>query len=87
MRSVPGVGGKNVLRVAPPTPRTSTVYAKPDADDAASDSESAICFICADPVRFSAVPPCNHPTCHICSLRLRALYKSKACTHCRVSYY
>jgi hypothetical protein len=30
------------------------------------------------------VSPCNHRTCHICALRLRALYKNKACAHCRV---
>jgi hypothetical protein len=31
-----------------------------------------------------SVAPCNHRTCHICALRLRALYKTKACAHCRV---
>lgn len=56
---------------------------KPDADDAASDTTMNVCFICADPVKYSAIAPCNHATCHICSLRLRALYKTKACAHCR----
>ncbi|KAK3940908.1 zinc finger protein [Diplogelasinospora grovesii] len=32
-----------------------------------------------------AVAPCNHTTCHICSLRLRALYKNKDCPHCRTA--
>ncbi|GFF82693.1 LIM domain and RING finger protein C1223.01 [Aspergillus udagawae] len=51
------------------------------ATDDADDSE--ICFICASNVAHSSVSPCNHRTCHICALRLRALYKNKACAHCR----
>lgn len=47
--------------------------------------DAEVCFICASPVEHNAVAPCNHRTCHICSLRLRALYKTKACAHCRVS--
>lgn len=53
----------------------------PDVD--ADDAE--VCFICASNVIYTAVAPCNHRTCHICALRLRALYKSRACAHCRVS--
>ncbi len=53
------------------------------ADDGAVEAE--ICFICASAVVHNAVAPCNHRTCHICALRLRALYKTKACAHCRVS--
>lgn len=49
-----------------------------DADD------GEVCFICASNVAHTAVWPCNHRTCHICSLRLRALYKAKTCAHCRV---
>jgi hypothetical protein len=52
-----------------------------DADDA---EDGEICFICASKVAHSSVSPCNHRTCHICGLRLRALYKNKACAHCRV---
>ncbi|KAF1355438.1 hypothetical protein BDV97DRAFT_345551 [Delphinella strobiligena] len=47
------------------------------------DLEAEVCFICASPVVHNSVAPCNHRTCHICSLRLRALYKTKACAHCR----
>ena len=43
-----------------------------------------MCFICASSIAHIAVGPCNHRTCHICALRLRALYKTKACAHCRV---
>ena len=49
-----------------------------------ADVENEICFICASPVVHHAVAPCNHRTCHICALRLRALYKTRACAHCRV---
>lgn len=54
----------------------------PAATDDADDGE--ICFICASDVTHTSVSPCNHRTCHICALRLRALYKNKACAHCRV---
>lgn len=47
--------------------------------------EQEVCFICASPIVHHAVTPCNHRTCHICALRLRALYKTNACAHCRVS--
>lgn len=53
-----------------------------EADD--DDVEAEVCFICASPVVHNSVAPCNHRTCHICALRLRALYKTKACAHCRV---
>lgn len=49
------------------------------------DSDAEVCFICAGPVVHNSVSPCNHRTCHICALRMRALYKNRACLHCRVS--
>ncbi|EAS27366.3 C2H2 finger domain-containing protein [Coccidioides immitis RS] len=53
-------------------------------DDAAGDADdSEICFICASKVEHMSVSPCNHRTCHICAIRLRALYKTKGCAHCR----
>ncbi|PGH12678.1 hypothetical protein AJ80_06621 [Polytolypa hystricis UAMH7299] len=53
----------------------------PAKSEEADDGE--VCFICASPVEHTSVSPCNHRTCHICALRLRALYKTKACAHCR----
>ncbi|KAI8320076.1 hypothetical protein GQ54DRAFT_264240, partial [Martensiomyces pterosporus] len=53
-----------------------------DSGDDDSDDED-ICFICADPVVFYAVGECDHRTCHLCNLRLRALFKSKACPYCK----
>ncbi|RYP61281.1 hypothetical protein DL769_007777 [Monosporascus sp. CRB-8-3] len=49
------------------------------------DVEAEVCFICASPVVHQAVTPCNHRTCHICALRMRALYKNKECAHCRTA--
>ena len=49
------------------------------------DVEAEVCFICASPVVHNSIAPCNHRTCHICALRLRALYKTKACAHCRTT--
>lgn len=46
--------------------------------------DGGTCFICASRVEHISVSPCNHRTCHICALRLRALYKNKSCAHCRV---
>lgn len=48
------------------------------------DVEGEVCFICASPVEHTSVAPCNHRTCHICALRMRALYKTRDCAHCRV---
>ncbi|KAI9664992.1 MAG: hypothetical protein M1821_006440 [Bathelium mastoideum] len=50
-----------------------------------TEVEAEVCFICASPVEHNSVAPCNHRTCHICALRLRALYKTKACAHCRTN--
>ncbi|PGH10639.1 hypothetical protein AJ79_05353 [Helicocarpus griseus UAMH5409] len=60
------------------------------AATAAATTEEAddgeVCFICASNIAHTAVAPCNHRTCHICALRLRALYKTKACAHCRTEW-
>ncbi|KAL1743416.1 hypothetical protein HDZ31DRAFT_83411 [Schizophyllum fasciatum] len=47
------------------------------------DADAPVCFICAEPVKYYAVSACNHRTCHVCSLRLRALYKKTDCTFCK----
>ncbi|PQE06582.1 C2H2 finger domain-containing protein [Rutstroemia sp. NJR-2017a BVV2] len=49
------------------------------------DEDEEVCFICAASIEHNAVTPCNHRTCHICALRMRALYKTKDCPHCRTS--
>ncbi|KAJ1998355.1 hypothetical protein GGI06_006274, partial [Coemansia sp. S85] len=47
------------------------------------EEEEDVCFICADAVEFYAVGACNHRTCFRCNMRLRALFKSKACPYCK----
>jgi E3 ubiquitin-protein ligase ZNF598 len=47
--------------------------------------DAEVCWICASPIVHESIAPCNHRTCHICCLRMRALYKDKNCAHCRVS--
>ncbi|KAL7417910.1 hypothetical protein BDY24DRAFT_437416 [Mrakia frigida] len=47
------------------------------------DSEEEVCHICAEPIKYYSVGVCNHRTCHVCALRLRALYKKNACTICK----
>lgn len=59
--------------------------AKENRSEDERDEEADVCFICASSVVHGSVAPCNHRTCHICALRLRALYKTTACAHCRVS--
>lgn len=57
------------------------------ADEAGETTDDdAICFICAEPVVYWSVSACNHRTCHTCSIRLRALYKKKECTFCKVRH-
>ncbi|KAG1497358.1 hypothetical protein G6F49_008750 [Rhizopus delemar] len=48
------------------------------------DEEEDICFICTEPIDYYAVAPCDHRTCHMCTLRLRALYQTKNCAYCKV---
>ncbi|KAJ1957283.1 hypothetical protein EC988_000909 [Linderina pennispora] len=54
---------------------------KGDSED--EDDDEDVCFICADPVEFYAIGECDHRTCYLCNLRLRALFKSKACPYCK----
>ena len=51
--------------------------------EAAGDSD--VCWICAEPVKYYSLSECNHRTCHVCAIRLRALYKKTDCTFCKVS--
>lgn len=68
-------------------PQYNEMNPKVDLQAEDNEAEGEVCFICASPVIHTAVAPCNHQTCHICSLRMRALYKNKACAHCRVSLF
>ncbi|KAI9263220.1 hypothetical protein BDA99DRAFT_438441 [Phascolomyces articulosus] len=54
-----------------------------DNDDASSEASGDLCFICTEPIVTYAVGNCDHRTCHLCALRLRALYKTKNCALCK----
>ena len=49
-----------------------------------TDGDSDVCWICAEPVKYYSLSECNHRTCHVCAIRLRALYKKTDCTFCKV---
>ncbi|KAK4192360.1 E3 ubiquitin-protein ligase hel2 [Podospora australis] len=66
---------------APQAAKTQNFKTKNDT----TDDDAEVCFICANTITHYSVAPCNHVTCHLCALRLRALYKSKDCPHCRTS--
>ncbi|KAL9935531.1 hypothetical protein V8E36_005879 [Tilletia maclaganii] len=61
----------------------AVVRADAEADKADPDTE--YCFICAEPVVYYSVAPCDHRTCHVCAIRLRALYKKMECTFCKTA--
>ncbi|CAH1763827.1 122_t:CDS:10 [Entrophospora sp. SA101] len=52
-------------------------------DDNDSTSSENLCMICASRINYYALGVCNHRVCHLCSLRMRALYKTKQCTYCK----
>ena len=54
-------------------------------DNVEADADDAVCWICAEPVKYYALSECGHRTCHVCALRLRALYKKMDCTFCKAS--
>lgn len=55
------------------------------ADATSTEADTDICWLCTEPVKFHSVSECNHRTCHVCAVRLRALYKKMECTFCKVS--
>ena len=81
-----GGGGSFGIRLTEGATKSEGEGGPAGQEDAGEDVEAEICFICASLVVHNSVAPCNHRTCHICALRLRALYKTRACAHCRVSY-
>lgn len=60
-------------------PTQSEALSAPDTTE-----DAVVCHICAEPVKYYSVPKCDHRTCHVCALRLRALYKKQDCTFCKV---
>ncbi|KAG2052778.1 hypothetical protein BDR06DRAFT_982964 [Suillus hirtellus] len=65
----------DLVLTQPTQPTQSEVTPAPEATE--------VCWICAEPVKYYSVSACNHRTCHVCALRLRALYKKLDCTFCK----
>ncbi|KAI8332035.1 hypothetical protein BC941DRAFT_437306 [Chlamydoabsidia padenii] len=63
-------------------PVTTLTKADSDSDNDSDKNEDDSCFICTEPVVTFAVSACNHRTCHLCALRLRAFYGTKNCVYC-----
>ena len=79
--SIPAAKEDQLAKTSP----SEDVKDSTDADgDAGSVDDSTLCWICAEPVKYWSVSECNHRTCHVCALRLRALYKKLECTFCKV---
>ncbi|KAF9220168.1 hypothetical protein BS17DRAFT_715431 [Gyrodon lividus] len=70
-----GRGGAEITRAV-----VENVKVIPEVVEGADD---AVCWICAEPVKYYSLSSCNHRTCHVCALRLRALYKKLECTFCK----
>lgn len=71
----------SATRISEEVPLLTTTSTQIDAGTEADEAE--VCFICAEEVHYSAITACNHRTCHICALRLRALYKNYTCAYCK----
>lgn len=84
-------GRRRVVRSVATAAARATSKERGDVPDAKSETEDKegeqddgdICFICAEPVEFYAIGECNHRTCFLCNLRLRALFKSQGCPYCK----
>lgn len=68
---------------APANTETQAAVVAPPQEEIDDDD---LCWICAEQVKYWSVSECNHRTCHVCALRLRALYKKTDCTFCKVRY-
>jgi len=74
---------KAQLTSSAPAAAAAPAITPPEPAPEPADAAGQVCFICAEPVKYFAVSTCNHRTCHVCSLRLRALYKKRECTFCK----
>lgn len=82
-------GGAGSSAAAPtaaaPTAAGATAGASAARASAAGEAlnDDDVCIICASPIRYAALLPCNHRVCHVCAMRQRALYRKQACLVCR----
>lgn len=47
------------------------------------DEDEDVCLICAEPLHYVSLTPCNHKTCNKCAFRQLDLYEKKNCLICR----
>jgi hypothetical protein len=76
-------GRKDSSAAAPADPAATQPTQNEDAPTPEATDDAVVCWICAEPVKYYSVSACNHRTCHVCALRLRALYKKQDCTFCK----
>ncbi|KAG1863606.1 hypothetical protein DFJ58DRAFT_774056 [Suillus subalutaceus] len=76
-------GRKNSSAAAPADPVSTQPTQNEVAPAPEATDDAVVCWICAEPVKYYSVSACNHRTCHVCALRLRALYKKLDCTFCK----
>lgn len=83
--AAPDAAGLAPVADSPAVPSAPVVGATAAAATALAQEadDEEVCFICAEPIVLYSVPPCNHRVCHICSMRLRALWKKRDCTFCK----
>lgn len=67
-------------------PSTTAKAVTKDGDNAEEEEEEEDCFLCASEGLIWALPECGHKTCHVCSMRMRALFKNFDCTFCKVRF-
>jgi hypothetical protein len=83
--AVAGVAPGAVSEAAARLAASAAASAQKAAAEAGDTDGIDTCWICAEPVKYWSVSECNHRTCHVCALRLRALYKKMECTFCKAS--
>ncbi|XP_037941884.1 E3 ubiquitin-protein ligase HEL2-like [Teleopsis dalmanni] len=52
-------------------------------NDVTYNASDGYCFICHKPINIYAIGECNHPTCYVCSARLRVLCGDMTCPVCK----
>lgn len=63
-----------------PSITTTTTTIKQQIEEIPEDEQ---CIICAERIKYAALTPCNHTTCHKCTFRQRSLYERNTCLICR----
>ena len=54
------------------SPSITTTTNKQQIEEIPEDEQ---CIICAERIKYAALTPCNHTTCHKCTFRQRSLYE------------